>query len=205
MFENACLLTIKHQENGVTSVHLWIPPTHYHTAESSSAPRMAYQLWFSPKKLNRTINDEFSTCLRSGEYFLEIGNKGGKVRLCSIFYKLSRFPFQLPEKAVDFLRHGSGSRSFLCYDQYTYPKMDFTYAQPVLRKIAKMPKARRALCKALKTSFRWPDSCEDHEIRFYSDGGLNFFWREFYGDKPSMCGGLIYSEYNGRSEYSVHT
>ena len=41
MFENACLLTIKHQENGVTSVHLWIPPTHYHTAESSSAPRMA--------------------------------------------------------------------------------------------------------------------------------------------------------------------
>ena len=205
MFDNACLLTVSHRENSNTSVHFWIPPAHYYTSEPSSAPRMIYQLWFSPKKLNRTISDEFSTCLRSGEYFLEIGSKAGKARLCSIFYKLSRFPFQLPEKAVDFLRYGSGSRSFLCYDHYTYPKMDFTYAQPVLRKIAKIPEARRALCKAMKTSFRWPDTCEDHEIRFYSDGGLNFFWREFYGDKPGISGGLIYSEYNGRSEYSVHT
>ena len=205
MFENACLLTVSHRENSTTSVHFWIPPAYYCTSEPSSAPRMIYQLWFSPKKLNRTISDEFSTCLRSGEYFLEIGSKAGKARLCSFFYRRSRFLFQLPEKAVDFLRYGSGSRSFLCYDHYTYPKMDFTYAQPVLRKIAKIPKARRALCKAMGTSFRWPDTCEDHEIRFYSDGGLNFFWREFYGDKPGISGGLIYSEYNGRSEYSVHT
>ena len=161
MFENACLLTIKHQENDVTSVHFWIPPAYYSTSEPSSVPRMIYQLWFSPKKLNRTISDEFSTCLHSGEYFLEIGRKSGKTRLCSIFYRRSRFLFQLPEKAVDFLRYGSGSRSFLCYDHYTYPKMDFTYAQSVLRKAAKIPKARRALCKAMKTSFRWPDTCED--------------------------------------------
>lgn len=52
MFENACLLTIKHRENSTTSVHFWIPPAYYCTSEPSSAPRMIYQLWFSPKKLN---------------------------------------------------------------------------------------------------------------------------------------------------------
>lgn len=204
MFENACLFTVSHRENSTTSVHFWIPPAYYSASEPSSAPRMIYQLWFSPKKLNRTISDEFSTCLRSGEYFLEIGSKAGKARLCSIFYRRSRFLFQLPEKAVDFLRHGSGSRSFLCYDQYTYPKMDFSQAQN-LKKVIENPKTRRALRKAMGTSFRWLDVCENHEIRFYSDGGVNFFWREFYGDKPAMCGGLIYSEYDGRSRYSVHT
>lgn len=170
-------------------------------------PCLEYECYLLSNQLRDTISDQYSTCFQDGYNFLNIGRKqeNDEDRPCSITRMNHTFYFQLPEKAVDFLRHGSGSRSFLCYDQYTYPKMDFTYAQPVLRKIAKIPKARHALCKALKTSFRWPDSCEDHEIRFYSDGGLSFFWREFYGDKPSMCGGPIYSEYNGRSEYSVHT
>lgn len=196
MFENACLFSVRHEEeNSITCIRI------------SRLNGWGGEYYLLSDQLRDTISDQYNTCFQDGYRFLNIGRKqeNDEDRTCSITRTNHTFHFQLPEKAVDFLRHGSGSRSFLCYDQYTYPKMDFTYAQPVLRKIAKMPKARRALCKALKTSFRWPDSCEDHEIRFYSDGGLNFFWREFYGDKPSLCGGLIYSEYNGRSEYSVHT
>lgn len=196
MFENACLFTIRHEEgNGITIIHI------------SRLNDWGGKYYLLSNQLRDTISDQYSTCFQDGYSFLNIGQKqeNDEDRTCSITRTRRAFYFQLPEKAVDFLRHGSGSRSFLCYDQYTYPKMDFTYAQPVLRKIAKIPKARHALCKTLQTSFRWPDTREDHEIRFYPDGGLNFFWREFYGDKPSMCGGLIYSEYNGRSEYSVHT
>lgn len=170
-------------------------------------PCLEYEYYLLSNQLRDTISDQYSTCFQDGYNFLNIGKKqeNAEDRPCSITRMNRIFYFQLPEKAVDFFRYGSGSRSFLCYDHYTYPKMDFTYAQPVLRKAAKIPEARRALCKAMKTSFRWPDTYEDHEIRFYSDGGLNFFWREFYGDKPGISGGLIYSEYNGRSEYSVHT
>lgn len=201
MFENACLLTVNQKENDVTFIRIRIPMNFFRTFE----PCLEYEYYLLSNQLRDTISDQYRTCFQDGFSFLNIGRKENGDLQCSATRTNHTFHFQLPEKAVDFLRHGSGSRSFLCYDQYTYPKMDFTYAQPVLRKIAKIPKARHALCKTLQTSFRWPDTREDHEIRFYPDGGLNFFWREFYGDKPSMCGGLIYSEYNGRSGYSVHT
>lgn len=195
MFENAWLFTVKHMENDVTSICI------------SRLNGWGGEYYLLSDQLRDTISNQYSTCFQDGYSFLNIGRKqeNDEDRPCSITRMNYTFHFQLPEKAVDFLRHGSGSRSFLCYDRIAYPKMDFFQAQPTLKKIIENPKARRALCKALKTSFRWPDTREDHEIRFYSDGGLNFFWREFYGDRPAMCGGLIYSEYNGRSEYSVHT
>ena len=196
MFENACLFTIKHEaENGITFIRI------------SRLNGWGGEYYLLSDQLRDTISDQYSTCFQDGYRFLNIGRKQGndEDRTCSITRTNCTFYFQLPEKAVDFLRHGSGSRSFLCYDRITYPKMNFSQAQTTLKKIIENPKARRALCKAMGTSFRWLDTREDHEIRFYPDGGLNFFWREFYGDKPSMCGGLIYSEYNGRSEYSVHT
>lgn len=195
MFENACLFTIKHEaENGITFIRI------------SRLNRWGSEYCLLSDQLRDTISDQYSTCFQDGYSFLNIGRKQENGdRQCSATRMNYTFHFQLPEKAVDFLRHGSGSRSFLCYDRIAYPKMDFSQAQPTLKKITENPEARRALCKAMGTSFRWPDTCENHEIRFYPDGGLNFFWREFYGDKPSMCGGLIYSEYNGRSGYSVHT
>lgn len=196
MFENACLFTIKHEaENGITFIRI------------SRLNRWGGEYCLLSDQLRDTISDQYSTCFQDGYSFLNIGRKqeNDEDRPCSITRTNHTFYFQLPENAVDFLRHGSGSRSFLCYDRITYPKMNFSQAQTTLKKIIENPKARRALCKAMGTSFRWPDTCENHEIRFYPDGGVNFFWREFYGDKPSMCGGLIYSEYNGRSGYSVHT
>ena len=194
MFENACLFTVHHMENDVTFIRI------------SRLNRWGGEYYLLSDQLRDTISDQYRTCFQDGFSFLNIGSRqenGG--RQCSATRTNHTFHFQLPEKAVDFLRHGSGSRSFLCYDRIAYPKMNFSQAQSTLKKITENPEARRALCKALKTSFQWPDTREDHEIRFYPDGGLNFFWREFYGDRPAMCGGLIYSEYNGRSEYSVHT
>ena len=194
MFENACLFTVCHMENDVTSIRI------------SRLNHWGGEYYLLSDQLRDTISDQYRTCFQDGFSFLNIGSRQENGdRQCSATRTNHMFYFQLPEKAVDFLRHGSGSRSFLCYDRIAYPKMDFSQAQPTLKKITENPEARRALCKALKTSFRWPDTREDHEIRFYPDGGLNFFWREFYGDRPAMCGGLIYSEYNGRSKYSVHT
>lgn len=203
MFENACLLTVNQKENDVTFIRIRIPMNFFRTFE----PCLEYEYYLLSNQLRDTISDQYSTCFQDGYGFLNIGRKqeNDEDRPCSITRTNRTFYFQLPENAVDFLRHGSGSRSFLCYDRITYPKMNFSQAQNTLKKITENPKARRALCKAMGTSFRWPDICENHEIRFYPDGGVNFFWREFYGDKPSMCGGLIYSEYNGHSRYSVHT
>ena len=194
MFENACLFKIIHRENGVTCIHI------------SRLNNWGGEYYLLSDQLRDTISDQYNTCFQDGYRFLNIGRKqeNDEDRSCSITRANRTFYFHLPENAVDFLRHGSGSRSFLCYDRVTYPKMDFSQTQN-LKRVIENPKTRRALCKAMKTSFRWPDVCENHEIRFYSDGGVNFFWREFYDDKPSMCGGLIYSEYNGHSRYSVHT
>ena len=196
MFENACLFTVNQKENDVTFIRIRIPMNFFHTFE----PCLEYEYYLLSNQLRDTISDQYSTCFQDGYNFLNIGKKP-----CSATRTNHTFHFRLPENAVDFLRHGSGSRSFLCCDRVTYPKMDFSQAQGTLKKVIENPKTRRALCQAMKTSFRWPDVCENHEIRFYSDGGVNFFWREFYDDKPSMCGGLIYSEYNGHSRYSVHT
>lgn len=194
MFENACLFTVHHMENDVTFIRI------------SRLNRWGSEYYLLSDQLRDTISEQYRTCFQDGFSFLNIGSKQENGdRQCSATRTNHTFHFQLPENAVDFLRHGSGSRSFLCYDRIAYPKMNFSQAQPTLKKIAENPEARRALCKALTNSFQWPDTREDHEIRFYPDGGLNFFWREFYGDRPAMCGGLIYSEYNGRSEYSVHT
>lgn len=196
MFENACLFTVRHEEeNGITFIHI------------SRLNDWGGKCYLLSNQLRDTISDQYSTCFQDGYNFLNIGKKqeNAEDRPCSITRMNRIFYFQLPENAVDFLRHGSGSRSFLCYDRVTYPKMDFSQAQDTLKKIIENPKTRRALCKAMETSFRWPDICENHKIRFYPDGGVNFFWREFYDDKPAMCGGLIYSEYNGHSRYSVHT
>lgn len=194
MFENACLFKIIHRENGVTCIHI------------SRLNNWGGEYYLLSDQLRDTISDQYNTCFQDGYRFLNIGRKqeNDEDRSCSITRSNRTFHFQLPENAVDFLRHGSGSRSFLCCDRVTYPKMDFSQAQN-LKKVIENPKTRRALCKAMKNSFRWPDTCENHEIRFYSDGGVNFFWREFYDNKPAMCGGLIYSEYNGHSRYSVHT
>lgn len=195
MFENACLFKIIHRENGVTCIPI------------IRLNNWGGEYYLLSDQLRDTISDQYNTCFQDGCRFLNIGRKqeNDEDRSCSITRANRTFYFHLPENAVDFLRHGSGSRSFLCYDRVTYPKMDFSQAQGTLKKVIENPKTRRALCKAMKTSFRWPDVCENHEIRFYSDGGVNFFWREFYDDEPSMCGGLIYSEYNGHSRYSVHT
>lgn len=194
MFENACLFKIIHRENGVTCIHI------------SRLNNWGGEYYLLSDQLRDTISDQYNTCFQDGYRFLNIGRKqeNDEDRSCSITRANRTFYFQLPENAVDFLRHGSGSRSFLCCDRVTYPKMDFSQAQN-LKKVIENPKTRRALCKAMGASFRWPDTCENHEIRFYSDGGVNFFWREFYDNKPAMCGGLIYSEYNGHSRYSVHT
>lgn len=195
MFENACLFKIIHRENGVTCIHV------------SRLNNWGGEYYLLSDQLRDTISDQYNTCFQDGYRFLNIGRKqeNDEDRSCSITRANRTFYFHLPENAVDFLRHGSGSRSFLCCDRVAYPKMDFSQAQGTLKKVIENPKTRRALCKAMKTSFRWPDVCENHEIRFYPDGGVNFFWREFYDDEPSMCGGLIYSEYNGHSRYSVHT
>lgn len=195
MFENACLFKIIYRENDVTCIHI------------RRLNDWGGEYYLLSDQLRDTISDQYNTCFQDGYMFLNIGRKqeNDEDRSCSITRANRTFHFQLPENAVDFLRHGSGSRSFLCCDRVTCPKMDFSQAQSTLKKAIKNPKTRRALCKAMGTSFRWHDTCENHEIRFYPDGGVNFFWREFYDNEPAMCGGLIYSEYNGHSRYSVHT
>ena len=122
MFENACLFTVKHEEeNGITCIHI------------SRLNNWGGKYYLLSAQLRDTINAQYETCFQDGYRFLNIGRKqeNDGDRTCSITRANRMFYFQLPESAVDFLRHGSGSRSFLCYDRVTYPKMDFSQAQSI--------------------------------------------------------------------------
>lgn len=64
---------------------------------------------------------------------------------------------------------------------------------------------RRKLGKFLRNNFNWPRATEVH---FFGDSEpYSFFFREYRGDNPGICGGLIL---HGREDldkayYSVHT
>ena len=71
--------------------------------------------------------------------------------------------------------------------------------ESAMKNISRMTaRQRRAFCKALRRgSVQWPNTTTD----VYADGTRSFFFRTNDG----LCGGLIYSDYNGKSIYSVHT
>lgn len=203
MFDNACLVTIDHNDPMVVRFRIRLRGDKV----QSFATYLKYEYLLPLDQLHAQLHPKFSTCFDDMGQFLKIGPICGLRIPCKAYRGNASFSFDLPAEAFDFLRHGNGVKSYLCHDRkfVFYPRLDFSGAQKTLRAVSDNPKTRRALCKAMKISFRWPDVRENHEIRFYSDGGMNFFWREFYDDGPSMCGGLIYSEYNGHSRYSVHT
>ena len=95
MFENACLLTIKHEaENGITFIHI------------SRLNDWGGKCYLLSNQLRDTISDQYSTCFQDGYNFLNIGRKqeNDEDRPCSITRMNRIFYFQLPEKAVDVLR-----------------------------------------------------------------------------------------------------
>lgn len=64
---------------------------------------------------------------------------------------------------------------------------------------------RRKLVKFLRNNFHWQGA---DEIRFYNDFvPYSFFFREFRGGRPGMCGGLILhgQENMAKAQYSIHT
>lgn len=64
---------------------------------------------------------------------------------------------------------------------------------------------RRKLARFLRNNFRWQGA---DEIRFYNDFvPYSFFFQEFHGNQPGMCGGLILhgQENMEKAYYSIHT
>lgn len=202
MFDNACLVIINHYDPDLTRIHIRLAGD----AVQIFAPNLKYEYTLLTRQIRRQLSSEYPTCFRDAHQFLEIGRIYDGVAPCIAWCGSLSFSFALPPEAVEFLKDGKGIKSYLCYDGkfVQFPRLDFSQAQKTLQAVAKDPKARRALSKALRNSFRWPNSVKS-EIRFFWDGGKNFFWREYVGSTPGMCGGLIYSEYNGKAQYSMHT
>lgn len=64
---------------------------------------------------------------------------------------------------------------------------------------------RRKLVKFLRDNFKWPRT---ERIEFFSDFvPYSFFFREFCGGKPGICGGVILHGWEdmGKAYYSIHT
>lgn len=64
---------------------------------------------------------------------------------------------------------------------------------------------RHKLVKFLRDNFRWPRS---ERVEFYTDfEPYSFFFQEYCGGKPAMCGGLILhgQENMEKAYYSIHT
>lgn len=202
MFDNACLVTINHDDPDLTRIHVRLAGD----AMQIFAPDLKYEYTLLTRQVRRQLCREYSTCFRDAHRFLEIGRTCDAVVPCIAWCGSCSFSFTLPAEAVEFLKDGKGIKSYLCYDRkfVQLPRLDFSQAQKTLQAVSENPKARRALSKALRNSFRWPNSVKS-EIRFFWDGGKNFFWWEYVGNTVGMCGGLIYSEYDGKAQYTMHT
>lgn len=204
MFDNACLVTIDHNDPMVVRFRIRLRGDKI----QAFATYLKYEYLLPLDQLHAQLHPKFSTCFDDMDQFLKIGPICGPRIPCKAYRGNASFSFDLPAEAFDFLRHGNGVKSYLCHDRkfVFYPRLDFSGAQKTLQAVSENPKARRALCKALRNSFRWLDAYKD-EIRFFWDGGKNFFWREYLDgqQRTGMCGGLIYSEYDGKAQYSMHT
>ena len=74
-----------------------------------------------------------------------------------------------------------------------------------LKAVAENKLVRRKLSKFLRNNFNWPQSTK---VQFFGDSEpYSFFFREYRGNNPGICGGLILHgrENLDKAYYSVHT
>lgn len=99
---------------------------------------------------------------------------------------------------------GPSKWSALSMESRAAPKFVF-YGKQNLRAVLGNRPVRRKLVKFLQNNFRWQGT---DEIRFYNDFvPYSFFFREFRGGQPGICGGLILhgQENMAKAQYSIHT
>lgn len=83
------------------------------------------------------------------------------------------------------------------------PRIEFN-SRRNLREVAKHPRLRKKLGKFLSTHFQWHGS---QRIVLYDDSLFDFYFQEYIGGKPGMCGGVIL---HGAADlrtafYGIHT
>lgn len=85
----------------------------------------------------------------------------------------------------------------------TTPRIEFDSRQ-TLREVVKHPRLRKKLGKFLSNHFQWRKS---QRIILYDGGLFDFYFQEYIGEKPGMCGGVILQEaVNLRTAfYGIHT
>lgn len=106
-------------------------------------------------------------------------------------------------------RQPDGPESFKAISLGPYrgrPRLIFDGNKANLRAAIADRHIRRKLGKALMQNFNWPDA---DEVHLYNDCmPRSFYFREFRGGRPCMCGGLIlHGQENNmqKAYYSLHT
>lgn len=85
------------------------------------------------------------------------------------------------------------------------PHVNTTRANKVIRNALGNKLKKRALSKAMRDNFKWPGT---KEIILTSDGNNDFYFKEVLEGTLAncgICGGLIFSNYNGKYMYTMHT
>jgi len=114
------------------------------------------------------------------------------------------------EKLMEFVRasaEADGPKEWRCLalpPHRKLPRLVFRCHER-LRECLGNKTVRHKLVKFLRDNFKWPRT---ERIEFYSDFvPYSFFFREFRGDTPVMCGGVILhgQEDMAKAYYSIHT
>lgn len=101
-----------------------------------------------------------------------------------------------------------GPRTFRALSQDTgkgRPRLVFDGDRKNLKAAAGSRRIRHKLGKALDRNFNWPDA---EEVRLYNDfTPYSFFFREYRGGRPGLCGGLILHDQENmeKAYYGMHT
>ncbi len=115
-----------------------------------------------------------------------------------------RQTIHLPKVLIFSMLEKTNTRRYLCQPDRRLAKLDWSDANKTIQKVKSRKLSRRALAKALRSYFLWPGE----EVKFYNDGGYNFYFTTKSGFPK--CGGLILHTGGEKTGYpyvyySVHT
>lgn len=160
-------------------------------------------LWNGAKCFDDDIYGFLSVRLVEAELRLRITwLNGSDERVYGHVERIS-IPFELWDAH---LRDGSPIRH-LHRENRNSVKLDFSGASRTIRDICGKKRIKRAFLKGIPRNFQWKYG---KTIRFFNDGGCNFFFRE---EGRGLCGGFILhrdaankkQKQEERAYYSVHT
>ncbi len=121
--------------------------------------------------------------------------------------QIVRLPYDRLARFVESSLEGSGDKQWqaLSMEEVKRPRLIFSSAWANLHAAASHKTVRRRLARFLRDHFNWPGT---DQICFYNDFvPYSFFFREFRGGQPGICGGVILhgQEDMDRAYYSLHT